>query len=67
MGNSDNDGSGEGGEDVYRDKAEPMLVSLSDLTQKITVSWYVIAGPLLVLPTLTGLLYPMTTALMELK
>ena len=30
MGNSDDDGSSEGGEDVYRDKAEPMLVSLSD-------------------------------------
>ena len=30
MGNSDDDGSSEGGEDVYRNKAEPMLVLLSD-------------------------------------
>jgi len=32
MGNGDDDGGGgEGSEDVYRGKAEPMLVSLSDL------------------------------------
>ena len=31
MGDSDDDGGGESGEDVYRGKAEPMLVSLLDL------------------------------------
>jgi len=31
MGNGDDDGGGKGGEDVYNGRAEPVLVSLSDL------------------------------------
>ena len=31
MGDGDDDGSSEGGDDVYKERVEPMLVSLSDL------------------------------------
>ena len=30
IGDGDDDGSGEGGEDVYKGRVEPVLVSLSD-------------------------------------
>ena len=37
----DNDsGSGVGGDDVYRERAEPMLVSLSDLYSEEKISVY---------------------------
>jgi len=51
-GDDDNGGSDGSDDDVYKGRAEPMLISLSDLySEKMTVSLYVIASSLLVLPT----------------
>ena len=66
MGNSDDDGSSEGGEDVYRDKAEPMLVSLSNSYSEDN-SILVCDSKSSSCPAYTyWLLYQLTTALMEL-